>query len=778
MISLRAGLLTSLLCCLLLLGSGCSCEPEPVDDTPPATPEQRAICYAIFITKRAAGYTALNARSLPLGKVLVAPEWYEPLAADWPEVERFALFSRPQMRLDRPVIEYRAALIHSRSTESATLLGCPQGMWRMVYDTSGRALLLNSFADDPQAWLGEPGELEIDQRDRILISVGRLFDSGGAKFKQLERYSSVLRRADAPLYRIGRIEVTNAQYAAFLNSLSDPALVEQYYDLYHPSAKIVLYQSRYLPLRGCEDYPVTAVGWAGADAFCMAAHGKLPSDREWELAARGVSDRPYPWGDDFDPARVNLYEAEDGYNWLAPADSMPRGAGRFGTLHQAGNVFEWIDRAPSDSPQGKVPAANLRGGGWNTLAQSARSDRQDNNKITAANEHNGLRCCWPLSTPWGERALGPAAAVQPGPPVRVIPPEAVKMGAAMPMFRRGAAYLEIWAVLSRHRPALIDPHWYPDVEGLLEGIAPFAVFTQREVRLQRPIVEYRSALLPDSSIEGEALKGGPPGMWSVSRSYDGRSLLVNRFNEDPERWLGTPGNLDVPAEDKVLVPAGTYRVGASGDAPGRAVAVEAFEIGKYEVTNAQLAAVLNELHGEPVDKLVDLRHGAIKVVRRNGRYLPLAGCERMPATCITWYGADQICRSLGGRLPSGDQWEIAARGNDSRLYPWGNLWEASRANVWGDADGYPWLAPVDGFTSGAGPFGTLQQAGNAYEWVDNSGRQRNPLDPVDMGELRGGSWMTLADTARLDVIDGNYLYVANDHNGVRCVWQPVQSDQP
>lgn len=150
---------------------------------------------------------------------------------------------------------------------------------------------------------------------------------------------------------------------------------------------------------GRAQHPVNCVDWEMASGFCHAHEGRLPTEAEWEFAARGPDGRIYPWGDaPPGPGLVNacgseceawgrkhgqderaMYAADDGWPTTAPVGSFPRGASRYGLQDVVGNVWEWVDDSfalyPSGASEGTDGAAVderssgtekvIRGGAWN-----------------------------------------------------------------------------------------------------------------------------------------------------------------------------------------------------------------------------------------------------------------------------------------------------------------------------------------------------------------------------------------------------------------------------
>lgn len=227
-------------------------------------------------------------------------------------------------------------------------------------------------------------------------------------------------------FLIDRHEVTNALYQQFVVATGHPPPR-------HQKSEFTLWVDE-TPLPGSEQHPVVNVSWEDAVAYCKWQSKRLPTEAEWEKAARGLDGHRYPWGNDWDLMRANsasywaghTIEFKDGKEWKAfwitgdgarisherglkgeiltmPVGSFPDGASPYGLLDMAGNVSEWVQdwyepysylNASLSDPQG--PNGQLlkvvRGGSWLKPARNLRASDRDYGYPADRASGIGFRC--------------------------------------------------------------------------------------------------------------------------------------------------------------------------------------------------------------------------------------------------------------------------------------------------------------------------------------------------------------------------------------------------
>ncbi len=236
----------------------------------------------------------------------------------------------------------------------------------------------------------------------------------------------------------------------------------------------------------------------------------------------------------------------------------------------------------------------------------------------------------------------------------------------------------------------------------------------------------------------------------------------------------------------VVIPAGKFIMGTdlkNADAasrPQHEVNLQAYQIDKYLVTNAQYARFIAATgHRPPADW-------------KNGK--AQEGTLLLPVTMVNWFDAQAYAKWAGKRLPTEAEWEKAARGTDGRRWPWGNEMDPTRLNTYYNVGS---ASLVTTYEKGASPYGVYDMAGNVDEWVDSNfepyagtdaqaevfqgkiakvqNAQDRALKVVDLVAvdkrykvLRGGSWKGDPFSTATYHRDYSWPNYASDFYGFRC----------
>ncbi len=191
-------------------------------------------------------------------------------------------------------------------------------------------------------------------------------------------------------YSMDQYEVTTAQYAAFLAAQPRPAPWQ--------------WESVNLALHG--DRPVIGVDWHDADVYCRWQGKRLPTEAEWEKAARGTDGRLYPWGNHVPTDKLANFALGARFSYsqvLMPVQSYEAGKSPYGLFHMAGNVWEWVsdwyganyyEHSPEKNPTGPGQGQFkvLRGGSWSDLPKYLLTYGRFKLPPETRNSYTGFRC--------------------------------------------------------------------------------------------------------------------------------------------------------------------------------------------------------------------------------------------------------------------------------------------------------------------------------------------------------------------------------------------------
>jgi len=248
---------------------------------------------------------------------------------------------------------------------------------RIIWATAFVVLVLLSLAlfSESRRFI-KHGERELDMQ--VQVPAGEFIYQNGEK-------------VDLPAFSIDRYEVTIGEYARFLSYLEhhpDEAAKFDHpaqkagkshtprdWDTYYEPANSMLAKNRVVNAIPIDlNCPVSGVDWWDAYAYARWKGRRLPTEQEWEKAARGTDGRLYPWGNDFDPAKCI---SAAGHDYRAPVDAAGGDCSPYGVCDMAGNVAEWTGSLDST---GRHPV--IRGGSYHSVDDTGRPDVKVTQRLT------------------------------------------------------------------------------------------------------------------------------------------------------------------------------------------------------------------------------------------------------------------------------------------------------------------------------------------------------------------------------------------------------------
>lgn len=194
-------------------------------------------------------------------------------------------------------------------------------------------------------------------------------------------------------FAIDQVEVTNERYMAFVTATG------------HRNPPNPYGTGALTSIKGIEQLPVVQTTWYDAKAYCGWAKKRLPTEAEWEKAARGADGRRFPWGNEAPTSKHANFDREwANEKTLSPVGSLPEGDSPYGVKDMAGNAREWVSdwyepdyykHAPAKNPQGpdrKGVVRSIRGGSWHSPMADVTASARGRGGFALQTHGTGFRC--------------------------------------------------------------------------------------------------------------------------------------------------------------------------------------------------------------------------------------------------------------------------------------------------------------------------------------------------------------------------------------------------
>ncbi len=523
-------------------------------------------------------------------------------------------------------------------------------------------------------------------------------------------------------YEMMNRHITNAEYVIFLRkALSENKITINGNDIKDLSGNLLLRKGTLCAIEensgvfsikpGYENHPVTQISWYGSKMFCDEYGLRLPNDMEWEKAARANTGSDYPWGDTTPDGEYANYNGsgdpwEDEVIKTTPSkffNGKENGEGfytqdaasPYGIYDLAGNVWSWTSTKHNNQYR------RLRGGSWQGQAGLMKSwhGSYDSPGNVGSYGFRGVK---------SER-------------IRVVSPNGGEI------FQVGQPDTIRW---------ISADIYLVNIEYSANGGQHWSMVGQNIVA----DTGYFSWTMPDSASSESYIR--------VTSVLEPELIDMS----DAQFYIHDDGQLGF---SYINIPAGEF---SSGDTT-KNLPYE-YKIMDRNITNAEYMIFLEKAKSTG---LITISSGQVKDTQSrvltnlnlaytaidfsNNKFSIKPGYVNHPVMGLTWYGANAFAEYYGLRLPTEDEWEKASRGDDGRIYPWGNEITGANANYSGSGD--PWegttipTTPVrfyngqqyNGFQTSASEsyYGLYDMAGNVWEWTST--------DEGGNKILKGGSYL-------------------------------------
>ena len=251
-----------------------------------------------------------------------------------------------------------------------------------------------------------------DPRNMVLVSPG-FFIMGSNKSLEDEAPEH---RVYLDSYWIDKFEVSAGKFAEFLNTMDN--LKGYYLD---NKFGTLYYDGRFHPRPGLENYPINNITWNAADEYCKWKEKRLPTEAEWEKAARGTAAQAYPWGNippsDTLARYFQTWTKEENHKVMVPVQALTEGQSPYGLHNMAGNVKEWVDdwydreyyneQSEYANPRGPIGGEFkvIRGGSWRDMKGFIYSTFRNSGNPKSRMDDYGFRCAKNAAPASGEKKL-------------------------------------------------------------------------------------------------------------------------------------------------------------------------------------------------------------------------------------------------------------------------------------------------------------------------------------------------------------------------------------